>query len=202
MLDAILNRHVVTTVGYERAIGNSVCTRKSIFTPPLVEGGENLLDTAWVLRDVDVGEFFRAFVGYFLLHLETCYTRLIISRTNPFAISKTEGLLGELVDLVLKIRAWNSFEHVVVIEPQVPGPNHGTTLSGSNDGVAVFNLILRYMKLYEFPVCRNDNTADFHNTALVSPDNLGTIGRISTTIGLRNPRVGDVLPGVVFEMTQ
>ena len=52
MQNTILDRHIVTTILGERAVGNGVDAGESILTTELIKRGGNLLDAAGILRDV------------------------------------------------------------------------------------------------------------------------------------------------------
>ena len=154
------------------------------------------------MRDGDVGDLLYTSITSFLLHLEACYAGLIVGRTLPFAVGKAEGHLGEFVDISLKIGAWNGFEHVVVVEPQVPRPDHSTALGDSDDGVAVLDVCGGHFEVHKSVSAAARYGEVGYNAALVGPDNLRTVGRIGTAVALRNPRVGDVLVVMVLEVGQ
>ena len=155
MLDAILDGHVVAAVLRERTFAHGFSTWHGILAAELVERVGKMLDAKRFLRDGDIAVLLAGSLPGFLLHFDLDNPRLVIRSSIPLENDEAERLLGELVNLILIIGASDGVQHILVVEPQVPRPNHGIALAHGDDGVASPNLVLRYVELHELTVGRD-----------------------------------------------
>lgn len=120
MLDTIGEGHVVAGILVERTIGNGIRARQGILTAKLIERGVYFLDTAGILRDVDIAKLLDTAVGRELLYLDASYARLGVSTCFPLAVSEAECLFRKAVGFVLEVDHWDGVQHIVMVEPQMP----------------------------------------------------------------------------------
>ena len=120
MLNAVGDRHWGAGILVESAIGNGIGARHCILAAELVEGGVSLAHVVGVLRDGDVADLLYTSIAHFLLHLDLYTAGRTVGGTFPSGVFKTEGLVGEFIDVVLEVGAGNGVEHVLGREPQVP----------------------------------------------------------------------------------
>ena len=203
MLDGII--YGTTALGVVKGIAtlcNGICARQGILAAPLVVRRGKLLEAAVVLCDGEHAGLLAPSLSVRLLNLHLDAAGRGIGGAVPNSVLEAERFVGELVDLVLEVRAGGGVEHVLWGEPQMPGSYHGAALGDGDDGIAVLDGRGGDLELHEGIGAAARHGEASHETTLICPHQLGTIRSVGTAARLRDPRVGDVLSGVVLEMLE
>ena len=204
MLNTIGNGHVITSILIECSLLYTIHSGESIFATKLIVCRKALTCVDGLLcdgEDTFLGHHGRSLtVGLYHLYFDATWRS--VAGAAPSSIFHAEWLLGKIISFVLIVPAGSGVEDIIVDKPQMPRPHHRATFCHSNHSIAILDGCCGHFELYEGIGAATCHGKVGYKSTFIAPNKFGSVGCIHASIALRNPRVGDVLVVVVFEMTQ